>query len=81
METFTVELLSSGSTTLYTQSTLATLAIFLLEEINLEGEREVALTEICFPSKFFTITEASFGISVSNGEKVIDSEKHKLSPG
>ena len=41
----------------------------------------MALTENCFPSKFFNITAESFGISVTKGGKVVDSENYKLSPG
>ena len=40
----------------------------------------MALTEICFPSKFFNITEGSLGFSVTKGGKVIDSAKYQLSP-
>ena len=41
----------------------------------------MALTEIGFPSKYFNITEGSFGISVTKGGKAADSENYKLSPG
>ena len=81
METFNVELHSSASSKLYPQNTVASFTNFLPDQINLEGEWEVALTEICFPSKFFNITEGSFGISVTKGGKVVDSENYKLSPG
>ena len=81
METFSVELHSSASSKLYPQNTVASFTNFLPDQINLEGEWEVALTEICFSSKFFIITEGSFGISVTKGGKVVDSENYKLSPG
>ena len=52
METFSVELHSSASFKLYPQNTIASFTNFLTDQINLEGEWEVAQTEICFPSKF-----------------------------
>ena len=81
MESFSVELHSSASSKLYPQNTIASFTNFLPGQINLEGERQVALTDICFPSKLFKITEGSFGNSVTKGAKVKDSEKYKLSPG
>ena len=81
MESFSAELHSSASSKLYPQNTIASLTIFLPDQINLEGEEEVTLNEICFPSKFFNIREGSFGISVAKGGKFVDSEIYKLSPG
>ena len=81
METFSNELHSPASSKLYPQNTVASFTNFLPDQINLEGEREVALTEFCFPSKFFNITEGSFGISVTKKRKVVDSENYKFSPG
>ena len=78
METFSVELHSSASSKLYPQNTIASFTNFLPYQINLEAEWEVARTEICFPSKFFNITEGSFGISDTKGGKVVDSANYKL---
>ena len=41
----------------------------------------MTLAEVRFRSKSFTIAEGIFGISVSKGRKVIESEKSKLSLG
>ena len=78
METFSVELHSSASSKLYPQNEVASFTIFLPDQINLESEWEVALTENCFPSKFFNFTEGSFEISVAKGVKVIDSKKIQI---
>ena len=80
METFSVELQFSASSKPYPQNTIPPFTNFLPDQINLEDEREVALTEICFPSKFFNITQESFGISATKRGKVKNSEKDKLSP-
>ena len=74
METFSVELHSSASSKLYPQNRVASFTNFLPGQINLKAEWQVALTEICFPSKFFNITEGSFVISVTKGGKDNDSE-------
>ena len=81
METFSVELHSAALSELYPQNTFDSFTIFLPNQINLEGEWEVALVEICFPLKFCNLTEGSFGISVTKVWKVIGSEIYKLSPG
>ena len=81
METFGVVLHSSASNKLYPQNTVAAFTNFLPDQINLEGEWEVVLTEICFPSKFFNITEGSFGISITKGGKNLDTENYKFSSG
>ena len=74
METFSVELHSYASSKIYPQNTIASFTNVLPDQINLKGEWEVALTDICFPSKFFNITEGSFRISVTKGGNVIYSE-------
>ena len=81
METFTVELHSSASSKLHSQNTNASFTKFLPDQKNVEGEWEVALTVICFPSKFFSITDWSFGSSVTEVGKAIDSRTYKLLPG
>ena len=74
METLSVELHSSASSKLYPQNTIPSFKNFPPDQKNLEGECELALTEI-FPLEFFKITEESFGSSVTKGGKVIDSDK------
>ena len=57
MSFFTVELVSNASFDCYPNITLSSFTSFLPEQINLDGEWEVAITEMSYPSLYQNITE------------------------
>ena len=67
MSFFTVELASNASFDCYPNNNLGSFTNFLPEQIILDGEREVAITELPYPSlhkntkdgKFFYLDEAT----------------------
>ena len=60
MESFTIELVSDASGELFPDNTLRSFTNFLPEQLNLEGQWEVAISEISFPSMYQNITEVKF---------------------
>ena len=60
MNSFTVELVSNASFDCYPNNTLSSFTNFLPEQINLEGEWEVAITELSNPSLYQNITDENF---------------------
>ena len=52
MSSFTVELDSNASFDCYPNKTLSSFTNFLPEQINLDGEWEVAITELSYPSLY-----------------------------
>ena len=51
MNEFTVHLFSSASMNIFNQNTLSSFKNYFNEEINLEGDWRVVLSEIIFPAK------------------------------
>ena len=60
MDSFTIELVSNASGELFPDNTLSSFTNFLPEQLNLEGQREVAISEISYPSMYQNITEGKF---------------------
>ena len=60
MDSFTIELVSNASGELFPDNTLSSLTNFLPEQVNLEGQCEVAISEISYPSMYQNITEGKF---------------------
>ena len=60
MESFTKELVSNASRELLPDNTLSSFTNFLPEEVNLEGQWEVAISEKSYPSIYQNITEGKF---------------------
>ena len=60
MSSFTVELVSNASFDCYPNNTLSSFTNFLPEQIDLEGEWEVAISELSYPSMYQNITEGKF---------------------
>ena len=60
MESFTIELVSSASGELFPANTLSSFTNFLPEQLNLEGQWEVAISEISYPAMYQNITEGKF---------------------
>ena len=79
MESFTIELASNASAQLFTDNTLSSFTNFLPEQLNLDGQWEVAISEISYPSMYQNVTEGKFMFfdkKLSNS-----SEFHYLEPG
>ena len=60
MESFTIELVSNASAQLFIDSTLSTFTIFLSEQLNLDGQWEVAISKISYPSMYQNVTDGKF---------------------
>ena len=60
MDSFTIELVSNASGELFPDNTLSSFTNFLPEQVNLEGQWEVAISEIAYPSIYQNITEGYF---------------------
>ena len=60
MDSFTIELVPKASGELFSNNTLTSFTNFLPEQVNLEGQWEVAISEISYPSMYQNITEGKF---------------------
>ena len=60
MDSFTIELVSNASGELFPNNTLSSFTNFLPEQVNLEGQWVVAISEISYPSMYQNITEGYF---------------------
>ena len=70
MKSFLVELVSNASIDIYPDNTLSAFTNFLPEQINLEGDWEVAVMEIGYPALFHNITEGKFRYKSENENTV-----------
>ena len=60
MDSFAIELVSNASVELFPDNTLSSFTNFLPEQVNLEGQWEVAISEISHPSMYQNRTEGKF---------------------
>ena len=60
MDSFKIELVSNASGELFPNNTLSSFTNFLPEQVNLEGQWELAISEIFYPSMYKNITEGKF---------------------
>ena len=60
MESFTIELVSNASAQLFPDNTLSSFTNFLPEQLNLDGQWEVAISEISYPPMYQNVTEGKF---------------------
>ena len=60
MSSFTVELVSNSSFDCYPNNTQSSFTSFLPEQINLDEEWEVAITQLSYPFLYQNITEGKF---------------------
>ena len=60
MNSFTVELVPNASFDCYPNNTLSSFTNLLPEQINLEGEWEVTITELSYPSLYQNITAGEY---------------------
>ena len=69
MDSFTIELVSNASGELFPDNTLTSFTNFLPELVNLEGQWEIAISEIFYPSMYQNITEGYFKFFDEKGSK------------
>ena len=60
MDSFTIKLVSNASAELFPDNTLSSFTNFLPEQVNSEGQWEVAISEISYPSGYQNLTEEKF---------------------
>ena len=56
MESFSIELVSNASAQLFPDNTLSSFTNFLPEQLNLDGQREVAISQTSYPSMYQNVT-------------------------
>ena len=79
MDSFTIELVPNASGEFFSNNTLISFTNFLPEQVNLEGQRQVAISEISYPSLYQNITEGNFNFF---DEKLSKSKStYSLEPG
>ena len=79
MESFTIELVSNESAQLFPDNTLSSLTSFLPEQLNLDGQWEVAISEISYSPMYQNVTEGKFMFFDKKLSK--SSEFYYLEPG
>ena len=62
MDSFTIELIATASGELFPDNTLSSFTNFLPQQLNLEGQWEVASSEISYPTMCQNITEGKFKV-------------------
>ena len=60
MESFTIELVSNASAQLFPDNTLSSFTSFLPQQLNLDSQWDVAISEISYPSMYQTVTKGKF---------------------
>ena len=79
MDSFTIELVSNASGELFPDNTPSSFTNFLPEQVNLEGQWKVAISEISYPSMYQNITEGYFKFFDEKPSK--STSTHNLEPG
>ena len=79
MESFTIELVSNASAQLFLDNTLSSFTNFLPEQLNLDVQSEVAISETFYPSMYQNVTEGKFMFFHKKRSK--SSEFYNLEPG
>ena len=60
MASFTIELISNASEQQFPDITLSSFTNILPEQLNMEGQWEVAISEISYPSMYQNVTEGKY---------------------
>ena len=60
MDSFTMELVSNASSQLFQNNTLCSFTNFLLEPVKLDGQWEIAIFGISYPSMYQNVTEGEY---------------------
>ena len=81
MSSFTVELVSNASFDCYPNNTLSSFTNLPPEQINLDGEWEVAITELSYPSLYQNVTEGKFFYIDEAKPYTKPSDYYTLDPG
>ena len=71
MESFTTEFVSNASAQLFPDNSLSSFTNFSPEQLNLEGQWEVAISEISYPSLYQNVTEGKFKLFDKKTYKVV----------
>ena len=79
MESFTIELVSNASAQLFPDNTMSSFTNFLPQQLNRDGQREVAISETTYPSMYQNVTEGKFIFFDKKLSK--SSEFYYLEPG
>ena len=79
MESFTLELVSNASAQLFPDNTLSSFTNFLPEQLNLDGQWEVEISGLSYPSMYQIVTEGEFEFFDKKLSK--SSEFYYLEPG
>ena len=79
MDSFTIELVSKASGELFSDNTLSSLTNFLPEQVNMEGQWEVAISEISYRLMYQKITEGKFKFSDKKLSKTTST--YSIEPG
>ena len=79
MESFTINLVFIASGELFPDKRLSSLTNFIPEQLNLEGQWEVAISEISYPSMYQNITEGKFKFFAEKFSK--STSTYNLEPG
>ena len=79
MESFTIELVSNASAQLFPYNTLSSFTNFLPEQLNLDGQWQVEISETSYPSRYQNVTEGNFMFFDKKLSK--PSEFYYLEPG
>ena len=79
MDSFTIELVSNASGELFPDNTPSSCTNFLPEQLNLEGQWEVTISEISYPSMYQNITEGKFKFFDDKLSK--STSTHNIEPG
>ena len=70
MDSFTIESVSNASTQLFPNKMLSSFTNFLPEQVNLDGQWEVAISEISYPSMYQNVTDGKFMFCDENPPKL-----------
>ena len=81
MSSSIIELVSNASFDCYPINTLSPFTNFLPEQINFDGEWEVAITELSYPSLYQNITEGKFFYLDESTPDTKPSDYYTLAPG
>ena len=79
MDSFTIELVSNPSSQLFPNNTLSSFTNSLPEQVNLDGQWEVAISEIHYPSKYQNVTQGKLMFYDEKLSKTTDA--YYLEPG
>lgn len=78
---FVIELVSSGSVDVYKDNTLSSFSNFLPEQVNLDGDWEVALMEVAYPALYLNVTEGQIWYHYRKDESQTISHKIEIPIG